>query len=64
MALDQQNIVNAESQDVYDQAGGTFTLFGDSDRVSCHSRLHPAIRPAGRPKSEVNERKATLNGES
>ena len=63
MALDQQNIANAEFQDVYDQAGGTFTLLGDSDRASCHSRFHPAIRLAGRPTSEVNERKATLNGE-
>ena len=33
MALDQQNIANAEFQDVYDQAGGTFTLLGDSDRA-------------------------------
>jgi hypothetical protein len=32
---------------VYDHAGRTFTLLGDSDRARCHSRFHPAIRLAG-----------------
>jgi four helix bundle protein len=41
VALDQQYITDAEFQDVYDHAGRTFTLLGDSDRARCHSRFHP-----------------------
>ena len=41
MALDQQYIKKAEFQDVYDHAGRTFTLLGDSDRARCHSWFHP-----------------------
>ena len=43
VALDQQYITNAEFQDVYDHAGRTFTLLGDSDRARCHSRFHQAL---------------------
>ncbi len=43
VALDQQYITNAEFQDVYDHAGRTFTLLGDSDRARCHSRFHQVL---------------------
>ncbi len=43
-----------------DHTGRTFTLLGDSDRVRCHSRFHPAIRLAGRLTSKANEKKVTL----
>jgi len=33
----------SEFQDVYDHAGRTFTLLGDSDRARCHSRFHQAF---------------------
>ena len=39
---------------MYDHAGRTFTLLGDSDRARCHSRFHPAIRLAGWLTSKVN----------
>ena len=43
VALDQQYLTNAEFQDVYDHAGRTFTLLGDSDRARCHSRFHQVL---------------------
>ena len=46
-----------------DHAGCTFALLGESDRVRCHSGLHPAICLPGQPTSVINRRKLTLNGE-
>ena len=43
VALDQQYLTNAEFQDIYDHAGRTFTLLGDSDRARCHSRFHQVL---------------------
>ena len=43
VALDQQYITSAEFQDVYDHAGRTFTLLGDSDGERCHSRFHQVL---------------------
>jgi len=40
VALDQQYITNTEFQDVYDHAGRTFTLLGNSDRARYYSRFH------------------------
>ena len=64
--LAQLYITNAEFQDVCDhaclcwsygrQAGGIFTLLGDSGRARCHSRFRPAIRLEGWLTSKVNER--------
>ena len=33
----------SELQDVYDHAGRTSTLLGDSDRARCHSRFHQVL---------------------
>jgi four helix bundle protein len=43
VALDQQYITNTEFQDVYDHAGRTFTLLGNSDRARCHSWFHQVL---------------------
>jgi len=40
VALDQQYITNTEFQDVYNHAGRTFTLLGNSDRACYYSRFH------------------------
>jgi hypothetical protein len=46
-----------EFEAVYDHAGCTFTLLGDSDRVRCHSRFHPAVRLASYSTSEIDKDK-------
>jgi four helix bundle protein len=43
VALDQHYITNTEFRDVYDHAGRTFTLLGNSDRACCHSWFHQVL---------------------
>ena len=40
VASDQQYVTKLEFQDVYYNAGRTYTLLGDSDGARCHSRFH------------------------
>jgi four helix bundle protein len=57
VALDQQYITNTEFQDVYNHAGCTFTLLGNSDRARCHSWFHQVLDSLQtRPKKSNPER--------
>jgi len=54
---------DSQSLYVYDHAGDTFTLLGDSERAHHHSSFHPAKQIAGYPTGKINKIKATLNPE-